>query len=85
MIPMDDSFGEWEDMSVDMVHWNMLSKQFEDLSYLSRLVCYAPKILRQTHCQSLQLSIEEVDDDLDFSLTTVLQKGRGMSMPEIRK
>ena len=77
-VAMDDSFGEWEDMSIDMVHWNELSKQLEDLSYLSRLVHYQPQMLQKTNAENLNLSIPDVSDNLDFSLSTILQKGRGM-------
>lgn len=80
-VAMDDSFGEWEDMSIDMVHWNELLKQLEDLSHLSRLLHYQPQISRQMNLENLNLSIPNVDDNLDFSLTTILQKGRGMSNP----
>jgi len=77
-VTMEDSFGEWEDMSIDMVHWNELSKQLEDLSYLSRLVHYQPQMLQKTNAENLNLSIPDVSDNLDFSLSTILQKGRGM-------
>lgn len=80
-VAMDDSFGEWEDMSIDMVHWNELLKQLEDLSHLSRLLHHQPQISRQMNLENLNLSIPNVDDNLDFSLTTILQKGRGMSNP----
>lgn len=76
-VPIDDSFGEWEDMSIDMVHWNELSKQLEDLSHLSRLVHYQPQISRQMNFENLKLNMPDVTDNLDFSLTTILQKGRG--------
>ena len=74
---MDDSMGEWEDMSIDMVQWNGLSKQLEDLSYLSRLVHYCPVKLRETQRQILDNPLKEAPDNLDFTLASILQKGRG--------
>ncbi len=75
---MDDSMSDWEDMSIDMVTWNVLSKQFEDLSFLSRLIRYVPAKLRETQRQNLEILVEENVDSLEFSLASILQKGRGI-------
>ena len=77
VVILDDSMSDWEDMSIDMVHWNVLSKQFEDLSFLSRLISYVPSKLRETQRQKLEFSVEENVDTLEFSLSSILQKGRG--------
>lgn len=76
---MDDSMSDWEDMSIDMVTWNVLSKQFEDLSFLSRLIRYVPAKLRETQRLNLEILVEENVDTLEFSLASILQKGRGIS------
>lgn len=68
---------EWEDMSVDMVQWNVMSKQFEDLSFLVRMIRYVPVYLRETQSQNLCYPIDETIDNLEFSLVSILQKGRG--------
>lgn len=70
--------GEWEDMSVDMVQWNVLSKQFEDLSYLSRLIYYTPAELRQLGSQEVDYLLDAPFQKLEFTLATILQKGRGI-------
>ncbi len=70
--------GEWEDMSVDMVQWNVLSKQFEDLSYLSRLIYYTPAELRQLGSQEVDYLVDAPLQKLEFTLATILQKGRGI-------
>lgn len=72
--------GEWEDMSIDMVQWNVLSKQLEDLSVLFRLIRYAPIHLRESQSQLLEFPLTEASDDLDFTLSSILQKGRGMTL-----
>lgn len=73
---MDDSM-EWEDMSVDMVQWNVLSKQLEDLSFLSRIIRYVPVYMRKKQSLHLDHLIEENVETLEFSLSSILQKGRG--------
>lgn len=77
---MDDSMGEWEDMSVDMVQWNVLSKQLEDLSFLSRIIRYIPAHMRKTQSLHLDYPVEEQVETLEFSLSSILQKGRGMKI-----
>lgn len=74
---MDDSMNEWENMSIDMVQWNVLLKQLEDLSALSRLIQYCPIHLRELQRQKLQYFVEDNCDNLEFSLASILQKGRG--------
>lgn len=74
---MDDSFGEWEDMSVEMMHWSALTKQLEDLSHLSQLLRYVPVHLRQHRIHELELRLEENQEPLEFTLASVLRKGRG--------
>lgn len=75
---MDDSWGEWEDMSVDMVHWSGLTKQLEDLSQLSQLLRYVPVHLRQQRTHELDLQFNETPEQLEFTLGSVLGKGRGI-------
>lgn len=76
-VKMDDSISDWEDMSVDMVQWNVLLKQLEDLVTLSRLISYRPSQSRSLNDELLQCRSDEPADSLDFTLTTILQKGRG--------
>ena len=71
------SLNEWEDMSIDMVHWNVLSKQLEDLTYLQRLIRYKPSKLKLIQRRSLVYFNEETSEELEFTLTSILQKGRG--------
>lgn len=78
-VKMDDSISDWEDMSVDMVQWNVLLKQLEDLVTLSRLISYRPSQSRSLNDELLQCRSDEPADSLDFTLTTILQKGRGFS------
>lgn len=68
---------DWEDMSIDFCSWNVLSKQLEDLSYLSRLIHYVPAHLREAQSRKLDYVVEDLDK-LEFSLASVLQKGRGI-------
>lgn len=75
-VNMDDSMNDWEDMSIDFCSWNVLSKQLEDLSYLSRLIHYVPAHLREAQSRKLDYVVEDLDK-LEFSLASVLQKGRG--------
>lgn len=75
---MEDSLGEWEDMSVDMVHWSALTKQLEDLYHLSRLLRYVPMHLRQSRIHDLELRLDETSESLDFTLASILRKGRGI-------
>jgi hypothetical protein len=78
-VNMDDSMNDWEDMSIDFCAWNVLSKQLEDLSFLSRLIRYSPVQLRETQSRSLDFLVEDKDfDNLEFSLASILQKGRGI-------
>lgn len=79
VVKMDDSMSDWEDMSVDMVQWNVLLKQLEDLSYLSRLTRYTAVQLRRANCENLNYPVQISPADLNFTLATVLQKGRGDS------
>lgn len=74
-----DSIGEWEDMSIDMVQWNVLSKQLEDLTYLARLIRYSPVKLRENQRLLLDCPLKDVQDNLEFTLESILQKGRGMT------
>ena len=77
-VKMDDSMSDWEDMSVDMVQWNVLLKQLEDLSSLSRLIRYQPTQLRRLNASQLDYYIDQISEDpLDFTLSGILQKGRG--------
>ena len=71
------SLCDWEDMSIDMVQWNVLSKQLEDLTYLSRLIKY--KLVKHKSVQRsvLDYLIEETPNELSFTLSSILQKGRG--------
>ena len=71
------SLNEWEDMSIDMVHWNVLSKQLEDLTYLQRLIRYKPSKLKLIQRRNLDYFNEETSEELEFTLTSILQKGRG--------
>lgn len=71
---------EWEDMSSDIVKWNVLSKQLEDLSCLARLVKYVPLNLRKEQSQLIGFPLNENQDELLFSLSSVLQKGRGWQL-----
>ena len=71
------SLNEWEDMSIDMVHWNVLSKQLEDLTYLQRLIRYKPSKLKLIKRRNLDYFNEETSEELEFTLTSILQKGRG--------
>lgn len=71
---------EWEDMSSDIVKWNVLSKQLEDLSCLGRLVQYVPSNLREEQSRLLGFPLNENLDELLFSLSSVLQKGRGWQL-----
>lgn len=76
---MDDSINDWEDMSIDFCSWNVLSKQLEDLSFLSRLIHYVPAHLHEAQSRKLNYVIQEKDlDKLEFSLASILQKGRGI-------
>jgi hypothetical protein len=76
---MDDSMNDWEDMSIDFCAWNVLSKQIEDLSFLSRLIRYIPAQLRETQKRDLGFLVEDKHlDNLEFSLASILQKGRGI-------
>ena len=76
-VSMEDSWGEWEDMSVDMVHWSALTKQLEDLYHLHRLLRYEPMHLRQSRIHALELRCDETPELLEFTLASVLRKGRG--------
>jgi len=71
------SLSDWEDMSIDMVQWNVLSKQLEDLTYLLRLIKYKPAKLKAFQRSVLDNFIEETPDELNFTLSSILQKGRG--------
>lgn len=64
-------------MSIDMVQWNVLSKQLEDLTYLSRLIKCKPIKLKSVQRSVLDYLIGETSDELDFTLSSILQKGRG--------
>jgi hypothetical protein len=76
---MEDSMNDWEDMSIDFCAWNVLSKQLEDLSFLSRLIRYNPVQLRETQRRDLDFLVEDkYSDNLEFSLASILQKGRGI-------
>lgn len=77
------SLSDWEDMSIDMVQWNVLSKQLEDLTYLLRLIKYKPVKLKAFQRSVLDNFIEETPDELDFTLSSILQKGRGNNSKEI--
>jgi len=83
-VNMDDSMNDWEDMSIDFCAWNVLSKQLEDLSFLSRLIRYIPVQLRETQRRDLSFVDEDkYFDNLEFSLASVLQKGRGITLLNI--
>lgn len=76
---MEDSMNDWEDMSIDFCAWNVLSKQLEDLSFLSRLIRYNPVQLRERQRRDLDFLVEDkYSDILEFSLASILQKGRGI-------
>jgi hypothetical protein len=78
-VNMEDSMNDWEDMSIDFCAWNVLSKQLEDLSFLSRLIRYNPVQLRETQRRDLDFLVEDkYSDNLEFSLASILQKGRGI-------
>ena len=73
----NDSINEWEDVSADVFKWNALSKQLEDLARLSRLIRFVPARLRELQSQLLDYSGDGSLEELNFSLNSVLQKGRG--------
>ena len=61
---------EWENVSLDIVKWNLLLKQLEDLHLLSIILTEKPKLA--------QPSLPLLPNDIrDLSVLSLLDKGKG--------
>jgi hypothetical protein len=68
-----DDGGEegWENVSLDLIKWNILLKQIEDLSFLSTILAQKPR-LESPMLPLLPSQAEEL------SVVSLLDKGKGM-------
>jgi len=63
---------EWETVSLDLVRWNILLKQIEDLSLLSTILSQEIKF------DSAILPLIPHHDEVEFSVYALLEKGKGI-------
>lgn len=60
----------WENVSLDLIRWNILLKQIEDLSFLTTILAQTPK-LSNPILPKLRTTIG------DLSVVSLLDKGTG--------
>ena len=64
---------EWENVSLDIIKWNLLLKQLEDLHLLSIVLTEKPKLA--------QPSLPLLPNDIrDLSVLSLLDKGKGIPL-----
>jgi len=66
----DEDDEDWENVSLDLIRWNILLKQIEDLSFLSTILAQRPKIPNP----KLPLLPHQQEE---LSVVSLMEKGKG--------